>query len=1098
MLPLPDLTCGAPRLPEVFAPTQAEADVDWVMGWNCPSIHRGGGGACGIQAYHLLNNVCANLRRLPHAVQAQWLHDAADSGLRVEQRSAVGLASALCGMSVKSVRDIVHRDPPRQAETRREGLPASSSAAACVLNASRLPAACAPAPGCIGRSNTAMDAASTSSLEAMLANTYSGVQSARHSWQEGPWSPCSSEDAGIAMRVASLCTMVVAGGFPHDLFPKLINLLDSHFPGAFGQVNHSVDFVQRFRKSLLRTIHHQQTLSLHGIIPALNLASDFARSWDSVTPLSGEPLLICVVLITDSVGGLQPLCLDMCPMTRDVEPVQRVAPPVSDDACLAELATLADRTGTAASKFALGYHRPEKVGDKLLQVERAYQLDSEEARARKAQDVADGAFIGPGTNDNIVRYLNNAQGLVPELNPGQMCVWHGVVNALKHSDRLEEHPESGMVVLYYRLARKFRQVAAYGEGQKVMRAVAKHLGKDWVRPVAPQEGGTRTVLYESSRVPPCILRDFQVAVIGFLALEQAHHEAHLYAKAKKMREIGAALTDPQTLIFMCARFDFRRPVVEYANLAQVVAESGFEKIKEEHRVLERQQGCINGLQAALGLCRTSSLLFGFAGRNVTLSGSQATCQGASKLTTKGIWHILHLLAHRSGLLAAYPTMAPRLIEVLVKFSFFGVPLGYQPPQPGKLGNKRGWAPTLFDNRRKLERREARGGGGAVTKRERQTAMRYHRQECHHDMLGVCQRALTVCKRDRQLFRSRVMFYDAPAEPEQRFTRKVAQPARTRTSRPSRDERGCIGRAPLHTAVRSEESSEASEAAASEGSTDGTLSEPEEQTSDSDLDQATAVQVPHKSIGKEQQERLVATLAATHSWHAPQLPASLLDERSVLPHEDAPAATWHPDNSAAEFAAVRANISTTGHTQVSGLPSVLWKSARPWRMRFLGIGPVGARRVMCCDALRMEDELRLARRRGQRVPGLRVTTRRRVLEDAADAFHHFALLDLGPVCSRLSATPRGKEDVVRRLHKHFARPGGVLATRAWVPQTSGTAPVEATQIVTQDDFVEQYFRLKTLVREIVSDADAGRPPRFSSAAPGRINEASLLYHVVSLP
>ena len=115
-------------------------------------------------------------------------------------------------------------------------------------------------------------------------------------------------------------------------------------------------------------------------------------------------------------------------------------------------------------------------------------------QARKAQDVADGAFIGPRANNNIVRYLNKVQMVEPELNDGQMCTWHGIVKALEHSDRLEAEPVSGFVSKYYKIARSLRAVGAYGEGQKVMRAAAHHLGVPWLRPVAPQEGGTRTVL----------------------------------------------------------------------------------------------------------------------------------------------------------------------------------------------------------------------------------------------------------------------------------------------------------------------------------------------------------------------------------------------------------------------------------------------------------------------------------------------------------------------------------------------------------------------------------------------------------------------------
>ena len=131
--------------------------------------------------------------------------------------------------------------------------------------------------------------------------------------------------------------------------------------------------------------------------------------------------------------------------------------------------------------------------------------------------------------------LSAKQGITHDLVDGHLDSWHGLVKMLEHADRLEQDPSSGLVSRYYRAARGLRRVGAFGEGQKVMRAVAKRLRESWSRPAAPQEGGTRTPLYEVDRVPPNLLRNFRVGVLGSLAVLEAHVRARDSKAAKTIR-----------------------------------------------------------------------------------------------------------------------------------------------------------------------------------------------------------------------------------------------------------------------------------------------------------------------------------------------------------------------------------------------------------------------------------------------------------------------------------------------------------------------------------------------------------------------------------
>ena len=86
------------------------------------------------------------------------------------------------------------------------------------------------------------------------------------------------------------------------------------------------------------------------------------------------------------------------------------------------------------------YHTPEKLAEHILQNEKQVGLKDIDVQRRRAQDVSDGAFIGPLVGNKIVQILNNKQGVQKDLVEGLLDRWHGLVKALEHSDRLEFHP----------------------------------------------------------------------------------------------------------------------------------------------------------------------------------------------------------------------------------------------------------------------------------------------------------------------------------------------------------------------------------------------------------------------------------------------------------------------------------------------------------------------------------------------------------------------------------------------------------------------------------------------------------------------------------
>jgi hypothetical protein len=493
--------------------------------------------------------------------------------------------------------------------------------------------------------------------------------------------------------------------------------------------------------------------------------------------------LVEVVLQTTPSGHVQWVLLDAHPVTRDTQlPQPDRGPPrqVADDDTVACLVGQGRPVGAAPPDAGtLQYHTAEKIAGKVLAMEAVYQITPQDARHRLAVTVTDGAFVGPGSGYgdgncktqqrqlSVFDVLANRQGTPREPDMAQLCDWHACVKVCEHTDRVVD----GLVGAYYSLARRIRRIGAFGEGQKVFKAVSAELNVTWLRPIAPQRNGTRTPLYESNRVPPNVIGNFRVAVCGLVLLHQmvldkerqkavtaaqargtsARNIRHGYwsPDANKIRSLGRSLCDLPSLLFTTARREMRLPLLRYANLTQSVSISGFEKTRQQHATVRDMRQVVDALRCARGAVEVSRLLFACAG---------SRARGANSGLTMASIEAFVMAVVRCTVARTLPGVAVRLVEMVVRKTYQGVPIGYE-PAAGSHANRRGWRLGIFDPKPRTKS-AARGP---------RPDLRQCRQELHQDARRVLDRLVHMALREEELFRTRVMYYDSPAPPEARFT-----------------------------------------------------------------------------------------------------------------------------------------------------------------------------------------------------------------------------------------------------------------------------------------------------------------------------------------
>ena len=639
-LPLPP-----PSLP-------ARSGSQWLVGQNVPSIGRGGAEgqrSVGVQAFEILNNNKRNLQLLPSKRIddiAQWLQDV---GVHIPEWSATGLVAGLGGLPLTTIKGVVSgkrcepvqrvRDPPRVAAPKKDANKGLSHSGVVTTVQSKSP---------------------LSFLASVVSEPIAYSVERVHK----KILPCPEIIAGL--RVASLAATIISNGWSEEAFPVLLSTLDCHFPRQFGDINHSRYFLNLFRQSLVAEAQSLQTKALHAIVPALKTPSHLVRAFDTISPKSGEVLLEEVVYYTNERGRLSWMLLDMVPLASDVTHIIQSLKRASDDEDLATCLIPAVRIPSAAKMPALEHHAAEKISDLLIATERRHLLSDAEMRWRLAQNTGDGAFFGNKTGDKIAVLLAAKQGIEAEKCPGQLCEWHGVVKVLEHADHLEEHGGGGFMHTYNRLTKYVRNAFAFGTGQKVGRSVARELKLRWLRPIAKQEGGTRTAMYECKRVPPVLFNNLAIyyratiCTINMLRAPNATKTTATRKEIQKLRKIGKMLMDLPMLVFSLARYSMRQPLLHYGECAQSLSVTGFERVRIQSSTLRS----LDENLSALHVCRG---VVGISMRMATFIWPWAR-QFGLRSRYIDIASFLQVVLQASGVSRRLPYLAKHIVHVCVRHS----------------------------------------------------------------------------------------------------------------------------------------------------------------------------------------------------------------------------------------------------------------------------------------------------------------------------------------------------------------------------------------------------------------------------------------------
>ena len=379
----------------------------------------------------------------------------------------------------------------------------------------------------------------------------------------------------------------------------------------------------------------------------------------------------------------------------------------------------------------------------------------------------------------------------------------------------------------------------------------------------------------------------------------------------------------------------------------------------------------------------------------------------------------------------------------------------------------------FDNAKKQSARKALGQtkqpsnfGSTISDQ-----LRFVRQEVHHDLGLALQRCLIVAKRDRELFRTRVLYFDSEATHKQRFT----PPPKAKVGK----QKNPAGQPRTHPSIMRGMPDYDSESSDSEGNVDTehrSSSDSQDESSDSDLgetaDLPDATSTDHRFFDPAQGPRNAVwqnddAVAAHVARVVPDTETIIQEYRAIQSR----AVPWPPDALLQKLQP--ADRARFGHTLIE---MQSFRRAVPWLASFRKSGAT----VTCTSAVHAEQRRNLDQRRGCGAgkcgSSFPMTLRRCVMEDATDAFHCDALLGLGAVYNPYCASQREKEECARRLYRHFTKPQGVLASQTWCPSTFEGAPAELTERITEAQFVQQYQRLQALAKDLLGEADSNMPSR----------------------
>ena len=514
-------------------------------------------------------------------------------------------------------------------------------------------------------------------------------------------------------------------------------------------------------------------------------------------------------------------------------------------------------------------------------------------------------------------------------------------------------------------------------------------------------------------------------------LAESHAQAKQSKESKKMRGRGRALLDPEMLLFTCVRYDARRPLVRYGEgpAQKLVAASGYDKLRQEYQTIAELECAIACEHMLLLLTRICANLFACSGRSF-------------KLRMPQIYAFAVAFAQRTGCYKTMPNATPRLLEMMFYKQFQGIPIGYQRPESGARPNSRGWAPGPFDSESKnksasnpgITRVPALAAPRCNHCRDAAVAckvcqLRHLRAELATDVQVVLRRCLLLAQRDVLLFRTRVMYYDSVVPDEDRFT--TPPRPKERVQKESQGMGICAGRKIGFSAcgdwaddVSSEASDEATES------------------------QYGAVHSDECDIHERDESDRPSSLMGSAAGDGLDLP-EVVEKVCTYMIKTQPGV-------AAEFGIA---CSETVEPRKQDFTE---DEKRRWGAR---LGVAGR-----CHGRAATSFGTAIAGHGVRAPCVwsgELTVRRCRLEDAADSFHVNGLIFQQPVTNVICSSQEARYDCVRRLHRHCSRAGGIIATPNWRPTVREDTPVEATEVVSDLELVQQYQRLQALVSEIVN-------------------------------